>query len=71
MECPICKAALTEKSDPKANPFCSMRCKAVDLGKWMAEDYTISKPLFPQHTDDQDNNFGTKGAKNGNSDLLH
>ena len=26
-------------------PFCAERCKMVDLGRWMREDYTISEPL--------------------------
>ena len=71
MECPICKEAITEQSDFRARPFCSMRCKAVDLGRWMAEDYTISAPLFPNEKQDDDDPSRNKGAKNGNSDLLH
>ncbi len=30
---------------PKNFPFCSSRCKAVDLGKWLNEAYVISTPL--------------------------
>ena len=30
---------------PKSFPFCSARCKAADLGKWMNEEYFISTPL--------------------------
>jgi len=26
-------------------PFCSARCKTIDLGAWSAEEYTISRPL--------------------------
>jgi len=26
-------------------PFCSARCKTVDLGMWSAEEYVISRPL--------------------------
>jgi hypothetical protein len=30
-------------------PFCSERCKLVDLGKWASEDYRIEQPeqVFP------------------------
>jgi len=31
-------------------PFCSERCKTVDLGKWASGAYVISSPL--QDTDD-------------------
>jgi uncharacterized protein len=30
-------------------PFCSKRCKLVDLGKWLGEEHTISEPLQPRH----------------------
>ena len=30
---------------PPNFPFCSARCKAIDLGKWFNEDYRISAPL--------------------------
>ncbi len=30
---------------PKNFPFCSARCKAIDLGKWLNEEYAISTPL--------------------------
>ena len=28
-------------------PFCSERCKLIDLGKWASEEYVISTPLEP------------------------
>lgn len=30
---------------PAHFPFCSKRCKSIDLGKWLNEDYRISTPL--------------------------
>ena len=30
-------------------PFCSHRCKLVDLGKWFSEEHTVSSPLRPEH----------------------
>ena len=30
---------------PPTGPFCSDRCKLVDLGKWFGEEYKISEPL--------------------------
>lgn len=29
-------------------PFCSKRCKLVDLGKWFGEEQVISQPLRPE-----------------------
>ena len=44
--CPICK-----KSVERANvefPFCSERCRTLDLGNWAMEKYTISSPVFDE-----------------------
>ena len=30
---------------PAQYPFCSERCKLVDLGKWLRGDYFIERPL--------------------------
>ncbi len=30
---------------PKNFPFCSARCKATDLSKWINEEYAINTPL--------------------------
>jgi len=42
MKCPICKKPVA-LSDPYM-PFCSERCKLIDLGKWADEDYRIPGP---------------------------
>jgi endogenous inhibitor of DNA gyrase (YacG/DUF329 family) len=46
-ECPICKKAITvaHKKDAPYRPFCSRRCKMVDLGRWLNGTYTIAEPL--------------------------
>ena len=41
--CPICKAA-TKTTDPDF-PFCSDRCRLIDLGKWASGGYVISSPV--------------------------
>jgi endogenous inhibitor of DNA gyrase (YacG/DUF329 family) len=45
MKCPICKKPVTLK-DPEA-PFCSERCRIIDLGAWASEKYVISTPAHP------------------------
>ncbi len=35
--CPIC----AKPSDPKHHPFCSNRCREVDLGRWLKGHYAI------------------------------
>jgi endogenous inhibitor of DNA gyrase (YacG/DUF329 family) len=34
---------------PPVGPFCSDRCKMIDLGKWLGEEYRFSGPLQPEH----------------------
>jgi len=43
LRCPICKKTVKSK-DPEF-PFCSARCRLVDLGKWASGAYVISSPL--------------------------
>ena len=45
MRCPICKKEVN-KGDPEF-PFCSERCRLVDLGNWSSERYVISTPVKP------------------------
>jgi uncharacterized protein len=39
--CPICGEEVTPRSANKAFPFCTARCKSIDLGKWLSEDYRV------------------------------
>ena len=47
LKCPIC--GKPADFNTPASPFCSARCKMIDLGKWLGEDYRISEPLRPDH----------------------
>jgi endogenous inhibitor of DNA gyrase (YacG/DUF329 family) len=44
--CPICSKAFTADriEDLPTFPFCSDRCRLVDLGRWIDESYTIPGP---------------------------
>lgn len=39
--CRICKKKTTWEENPY-RPFCSDRCKAIDLGAWAAEEYRVA-----------------------------
>lgn len=43
LKCPTCKKPV-KNGDPEF-PFCSPRCRLIDLGKWASGDYVISSPL--------------------------
>lgn len=40
IKCPVCKKTTTWKENPN-RPFCSEKCKLLDLGKWAAEEYKV------------------------------
>ena len=45
--CPICKTA-TDSEMHKEFPFCSERCRLLDLGAWASEKYVVSDPVFDE-----------------------
>ena len=56
VHCPTCDKVVewTEKSEWK--PFCSERCKLIDLGAWADESYTIKGESVMPETLEYDNN---------------
>lgn len=49
--CPICGAEVKGRASNKAHPFCSARCKSIDLGKWLNEDYRVATDEGPIEDD--------------------
>jgi len=43
LRCPICKKPV--KSKDAEFPFCSDRCRRIDLGKWASGAYVIASPV--------------------------
>ena len=46
MRCPICKKPVASGDDsafpaPATFPFCSERCKLIDLGRWLEGKYQV------------------------------
>jgi endogenous inhibitor of DNA gyrase (YacG/DUF329 family) len=52
MKCPICKKEVV-LGDPEM-PFCSERCRIIDLGNWASEKYVISTPARPEELREQE-----------------
>jgi uncharacterized protein len=46
-KCPICKKPTDSKSDADF-PFCSERCRLMDLDDWSSERYVISSPALDE-----------------------
>jgi endogenous inhibitor of DNA gyrase (YacG/DUF329 family) len=51
--CPICKRP-TDSDEQAEFPFCSERCKLLDLGNWASEKYVVSEPIFSEDDDEPD-----------------
>jgi hypothetical protein len=49
MNCPICRQAVPP-GDP-ASPFCSERCRTIDLGNWSAGEYRL--PVVEQESTEE------------------
>jgi len=43
LRCPTCRK-LVLRDEPEF-PFCSERCRLIDLGKWASGGYVISTPI--------------------------
>jgi len=39
--CPICGKTAGPCASNASAPFCSARCKQIDLGKWLREEYRV------------------------------
>ncbi len=55
VKCPHCGRTLVWDKANKWRPFCSERCKMVDLGAWIAEEHAIpGEPAQPDAAHDKD-----------------
>lgn len=43
LRCPTCRGLVLAGNEDF--PFCSERCRLIDLGKWASEGYRISTPI--------------------------
>ncbi|MFT3698276.1 MAG: DNA gyrase inhibitor YacG [Kofleriaceae bacterium] len=53
--CPTCKEP-AKKAENKAFPFCCERCRLIDLGRWLDEEYRIpdtAPPVSPAEKTDE------------------
>ena len=43
--CPNCEKKVSIDSSNEYRPFCSKKCKLIDLGEWANEEKKISRPI--------------------------
>jgi endogenous inhibitor of DNA gyrase (YacG/DUF329 family) len=42
VNCPACGKAVAWVAENKHRPFCSARCKGLDLGAWATDQYRVA-----------------------------
>ncbi|MCG8673077.1 MAG: DNA gyrase inhibitor YacG [Pseudomonadales bacterium] len=47
IKCPTCQKEQEWSEDNQYRPFCSDRCRLIDLGEWASENHKISSPIGP------------------------
>jgi hypothetical protein len=50
MRCPTCDRKIDANATPTV-PFCSTRCREIDLGRWLTEKHSV--PSLPREDDDE------------------
>jgi len=55
--CPVCNVIVhlrdtVEHAATPAAPFCSLRCKNIDLGRWLDESYSVPDAAKESNDDD-------------------
>ena len=59
MKCPICRQAVSWKGNPN-RPFCSERCRLIDLGNWASGHYSLAaEETNIEETDKEEQNVET------------
>ncbi len=48
VKCPICQKDVAWIAENQARPFCSERCKLIDLGEWADEKRSIPDNITNQ-----------------------
>jgi endogenous inhibitor of DNA gyrase (YacG/DUF329 family) len=68
MRCPICKREF-DPGTTSTKPFCSERCRTIDLGRWLGESYGL--PVVPDPEADEVPDSDTDPESNGNGSPSH
>jgi len=67
LKCPICGVEVPYVfiDEVPYRPFCSRRCKLIDLGRWLNEEYRVSeeaaepdRPISPFPPSDEESTNG-------------
>lgn len=58
IQCPTCAKEIIWSEKESSRPFCSERCKLIDLGEWANESHRIpGEQILIDNSDDLDKDF--------------
>jgi uncharacterized protein len=60
VKCPECGKATEYSPENEYRPFCSKRCKLIDLGEWIEGRYKINSEENSQYSQPLEEEFNTK-----------
>ncbi|HSX51265.1 MAG TPA: DNA gyrase inhibitor YacG [Cellvibrio sp.] len=55
LACPTCKKTVLWSDDFPHRPFCSDRCRLIDLGEWASENHRIAGDDLDINSEDEEN----------------
>ncbi len=65
MRCPVCNREFESAASP-AMPFCSERCRTIDLGRWLGETYQLPVIPDPEADEKPDDDWARRGNGDDN-----
>jgi uncharacterized protein len=68
--CPICKRP-TDSEVHADFPFCSERCRLLDLGAWASEKYVVSDAIFAEEELAETEGKAYGAARNEQNETIH
>ncbi|NOT12588.1 MAG: DNA gyrase inhibitor YacG [Methylococcaceae bacterium] len=57
IRCPTCRKPVPWTTEQLFKPFCSERCKLIDLGEWVMEEKRIPGESLPLEDENQEDSF--------------
>jgi len=61
VKCPTCRREIDWANSP-FRPFCSERCRLIDLGAWLSEKHAIPGETVPGDAEASDDENSPKGS---------
>ena len=66
--CPTCGRPVLWGPESRFRPFCSERCRLIDLGEWLTEGHVIPEPCEGSKPEGSAEDWGDLGGESGPPD---